>query len=143
MNRMVFDKRVILVALTLLVFVFAVQMAEPAAAAKYKKFDSGTKVFYSSYWNTYYKYSWNSYKKPNYILVKDKTIWYDNNEKITGKYVLKKVNKKKLKIVDKYYSSRTKKVTTKVYYKKTKLTAYKYYKKHFNKKGKGGFGSVL
>lgn len=133
MERSIFNRKMFFALLTIFVFVFAIQMVEPTSAAKVKLFSKGQKTYYSNAYNEYYVYSWKSYKKTNYVLIKDREYWKsDNTLKGYGKYVLKKVNKKKLKIID------TWKGKTKVYYIKTKLSAYQYYKKHFNKNGVPG-----
>lgn len=135
MEKSIFNRRLFFAVLTIFIFVFALQMTEPASAAKAKLFDKGKKTFYDNYYKRYYTSTWKSYKKTNFVSVKFYFKWKDYYKKYPGTYALKKVSKTKLKIVENYYGKH-------VYYKKTRLSAYQYYKKHFNKKGKAGFWSV-
>lgn len=63
-------KNILLITALLSMFVFGLQMAEPAAAASLKEVDHGSYKFNAGY-NSYYAYSWKTYQyKTSYVKIK-------------------------------------------------------------------------
>jgi hypothetical protein len=107
-----FNSRLIIVALTLLVFVCAIQLAEPVSAAY--KIDSGSQIQNSQ--NGYYKYSWVTYKTGYYsALYRGKVYYYTYKKSMYLKTYIKKTSRTRIRVRE-YYSdgsSRTRYFRTK------------------------------
>lgn len=123
---------VILIAAILFMFVFGLQLAEPAAAANLKVVDHGSIKFKDTedYNNTLY-YKWKTYQKGiNYVEIIG--CYYSPIHKYK-EYIyehIQKVSKSKVKIYGKLVfieSGTHHSMNFETYYAKTKLTAAQYY----------------
>ncbi|MCK9150544.1 hypothetical protein [Methanobacterium alcaliphilum] len=98
MKNSLLNRKMFFAVLILFVFVFAVQMAEPASAAKWKKFDKGEKFFYSDY-DQLISYKWVSYKKgTKYAKVYSWWTNHDSGKKVRINIYFKKMSKKIIRI---------------------------------------------
>lgn len=120
----------ILIAAVLAMFVFSLQIAEPAAAAKLKVIDHGSIKFKDTYEHCTDTYKWTAYQSGiNYVKVVG-TYYYPHSLKEYVYVYLQKISKTKIKMTGKvvakapYYSS-SKNLSTQYYY--TKLSAVQYY----------------
>lgn len=121
METSLLNRKTFFAVLILFVFVFAIQTAEPASAAKWKKFDKGQKTVYLN--SIPFTYNWISYKKgTKYAKVYSSWINLYTGEKFKFNANFKKMTKKVIRVKT-YRSGKT---TT--YYFKTKLSAYKFAK---------------
>lgn len=102
-------KNILLISMLISMFVFGLQIAEPAAATSWKTIDHGKFKLTNHYTNVTCNYKWTTYQKgKNYV----KTVGYGYNPSANiGAYIYKyykKVSKTKMKVsgkeVIKYYN---------------------------------------
>ena len=120
----------ILIVAVLAMFVFSLQIAEPAAAAKLKVMDHGSIKFKDHSNNATGTYKWTAYQSGiNYVKVAG-TYYYPYNLKLYMYVYLQKISKTKIKMSSKLivkapYYSYSKNMGTQYGY--TKLSAVQYY----------------
>lgn len=120
----------ILIAAVLAMFVFSLQIAEPASAAKLKVMDHGSIKFNDHSNNVTGTYKWTAYQSGiNYVKIAG-TYYYPHNLKVYMYMYLQKISKTKIKISGKVigkapYYSYSQSIGT--HYDYTKLSAVQYY----------------
>jgi len=115
-------KKMVLAALISFMFIFSLQMAEPAAAAKMKKVDSGS-ITFSTPDSGKYTYSWTTYQRgTSYLKVLGKMYSHKYGESVSMNFYITKVSKKKVKVSG-YIDGES--IGT--HYDRTKLTGARYY----------------
>lgn len=103
MEKSIFNRKLLLTVLTIFVFVFAIQVSEPASAAKTKLVKSGVKYIHSTD-DLNLKYSWKIYKQgKTKAILKSSLYCYETGKKVYMKLTFTKISKKYLKI--KFYTN--------------------------------------
>lgn len=130
------NKNIVLMALMVSMFVFGLQIAEPAAAASLKMIDHGSMNIKQHTDNNTINFNWKTYQKgKNYVVMKNCLYSHKYNKAAYCYFYIQKINKNTMKVTEKdvYTNYNTGKSTTKNYkpaYDKTKLTAVQYYWKY-------------
>ncbi len=127
------NKNSLLIVLVMFIFVFGLQIAEPAAAAGLKEIDHGSYNFTSC--NILTNYKWTTYQKgANYVKMVEYYYFPQYKSKEYCYMYFQKVSATKLKVSEKivtYYDNTHSTKNMKPFYEHTKLTAVKYYWKEF------------